>query len=125
MEQVEAKMKRDTPRALHALARISVPRVLMSWFAFGLNSAVGSFERPARWMTALQPSRTLASNVRRSPWTRSIEDADGFALVEELPDRDAADVPGAARDENHGRNDSLECEMSRITRIDASQGRVL
>src|SRR5262249_55028581 len=30
-----------------------------------------------------------------------VEHADGFALVEQLPDRDAADVAGSACDENH------------------------
>ncbi len=85
-------------------------------FASGSYSAVGSLERPARWITASTPSRALAGMSRTSASidldavedrrdraaapVEPVEDADVVAAVQQALRQDGADVAGAAGDED-------------------------
>ena len=82
-------------------------------FATVLYSAVGSFERPARWHTASIWRSQRSSKARTSPWMTSTlsrraaqrpEETDehygNVTRREELPAEHDADVTGTAGDEN-------------------------
>ena len=110
-------MKRLMPRALHALATTSVPVVLISSLAFGLNSAVGIVRQAGEVqdrVAAVEHRGVEGADVALHQLdlvahlgeavvaeVELVEDADRLALVEQLADRDAADVARSAGDENH------------------------
>ena len=61
-----------TPRSTQALPSASVATAFICQLASGSYSAVGSFERPARWITPSTPSRAVAGMSRTSATTSSM-----------------------------------------------------
>ena len=57
---------RSTSRSTQLRPSVSVAMAFICQFASGSYSAVGSLERPARWITASTPSSALAGMSRTS-----------------------------------------------------------
>ena len=78
-EHEEAKTTRSMPRSTHASPSACVATAFICQFASGSYSAVGSLERPARWMTPSMPSSAVAGMSRTSAQMTSTRSANSWS----------------------------------------------